>query len=45
MRQMLNRAGFQEIIRSAFGEPRLLPAVVLDDPKYAWESLYVEAKR
>ena len=45
LEQMLRRAGFQRIIRSASGERGRLPAIVLDDPKYAWESLYAEAER
>lgn len=41
--EMLLRAGFAAILRSSFGEgPRCSP-VILDDEKYAWESLYVEA--
>jgi predicted SAM-dependent methyltransferase len=42
MRQMLMRAGFSDVVRckSHIGRNRDL---VLDDDKYAWESLYVEA--
>jgi predicted SAM-dependent methyltransferase len=45
LKQMLKSAGFHKIVRSTFGQPGLLPAIVLDDPKYEWESLYVEAQR
>ena len=45
MRKMLTNAGFQHIERGATGCPQLSPALVLDDPKYAWESLYVEAQK
>jgi predicted SAM-dependent methyltransferase len=39
----LLRAGFAVIRRSAFGQGGQCPPVILDDEKYAWESLYVEA--
>ena len=45
LKHMLKGAGFHTVIRSTCGQPRLLPAIVLDDPKYSWESLYVEAQR
>jgi predicted SAM-dependent methyltransferase len=45
LKQMLKSAGFHKIVRSTFGQTGLLQAIVLDDPKYAWESLYVEAQR
>jgi predicted SAM-dependent methyltransferase len=41
--RMLLRAGFAAVCRSAFGEGRHCLPVVLDDEKYSWESLYVEA--
>jgi predicted SAM-dependent methyltransferase len=41
--KMLLRAGFGTVCRSSFGEGRHGPLVVLDDDKYEWESLYVEA--
>lgn len=44
LEQMLRSTGFHKVVRSTFGQPGLLPAIVLDDPKYAWESLYVEAQ-
>jgi hypothetical protein len=40
---MLLRAGFAVVCRSTFGQGRHCPLVVLDDQKYEWESLYVEA--
>ena len=39
---MLQRAGFDVVTRSEFGHGEL-PDLILDDPKYEWESLYVEA--
>ena len=42
---MLERAGFRKISRSTFGTGDLCPALVLDDPKYEWESLYVEVQK
>lgn len=44
MRDMLLRAGFTQVDRVACGQGGL-DALLLDDPKYAWESLYVEARR
>lgn len=41
--KILLQAGFADVSRSAFGQGRHRPAVVLDDAKYEWESLYVEA--
>lgn len=43
MRAMLVRAGFREVSRSEPGAGASCPAIVLDDSKYKWESLYVEA--
>lgn len=43
MEKMLSRAGFVVVCRSAFGHGRECPPIVLDDQKYDWESLYVEA--
>jgi predicted SAM-dependent methyltransferase len=40
---MLRRAGFHEIMRTSFGSAARCSAIVLDAPKYEWESLYVEA--
>jgi predicted SAM-dependent methyltransferase len=42
MRLMLSRAGFTEIRRSTYGTTTAF-GMALDDPKYSWESLYVEA--
>ena len=42
MEQMLLRAGFYAVGRAAFGRSECT-ALMLDDPKYEWESLYVEA--
>jgi len=43
MQKMLLRAGFDAAFRSAFGQNGYCPPAVLDDAKYEWESLYVEA--
>jgi predicted SAM-dependent methyltransferase len=43
LEKMLLRAGFAVVYRSAFGKGCQCPRVVLDDEKYEWESLYVEA--
>lgn len=43
MEKMLSKAGFAGVSRSAFGQGLQCPPIVLDDEKYAWESLYVEA--
>jgi predicted SAM-dependent methyltransferase len=43
MEKMLLRAGFEMVSRLGFGEGRHCPSLVLDDEKYEWESLYVEA--
>jgi predicted SAM-dependent methyltransferase len=43
MEKMLLRAGFERVCRSAFGQGLHCQPIVLDDGKYDWESLYVEA--
>ena len=43
LKTSLAAAGFREISRRACGEGAGDGALLLDDPKYAWESLYVEA--
>jgi predicted SAM-dependent methyltransferase len=43
MQAMLCRAGFQRVLRSAFGVSASCSGAVLDDKKYEWESLYVDA--
>jgi len=42
LKQMLLRAGFASVNRAAFAQSRN-PDLAIDDAKYAWESLYVEA--
>lgn len=44
MHRTLADAGFADIERRSFGEGAI-PALTIDDSKYEWESLYVEAKR
>ncbi len=41
--KMLLRAGFGTVYRAAFGQSNSCPPVVLDDERYQWESLYVDA--
>lgn len=43
MEKMLLRAGFDVVTRADFGEGMHCPPTILDDEKYKWESLYVEA--
>jgi predicted SAM-dependent methyltransferase len=43
IKKMLIDAGFSMVVRTDFGNGSHCPQVVLDDEKYAWESLYVEA--
>jgi predicted SAM-dependent methyltransferase len=43
MQKMLSQAGFRTVNRTEFGKSGQCSQVVLDDQKYAWESLYVEA--
>lgn len=43
MEKMLLRAGFATVYRTAFGDARHCPSIILDDKKYESESLYVEA--
>ena len=43
MERMLLRAGFALVCRSAFGQSHQCLRTVLDDEKYVWESLYVDA--
>jgi predicted SAM-dependent methyltransferase len=45
MKLMLEHAGFSRVLRSSFRASKLCRALVLDDPKYEWESLYVEAMK
>jgi predicted SAM-dependent methyltransferase len=44
MEKMLLRAGFDKVCRVAFGQSQQ-PQIALDDVKYEWESLYVEATK
>ena len=43
LNKMLAAAGFDQVLRTAFGAAQSCEALTLDDPKYARESLYVEA--
>lgn len=45
LRYQLVQIGFDRVNRAAFGEGNVSRSIVLDDPKYEWESLYVEARR
>lgn len=44
MRHTLADAGFTDITRRGYGEGAG-PTLVIDDPKYEWESLYVEGRK
>jgi predicted SAM-dependent methyltransferase len=45
MNKMLMLDGFREAFRASFGRGQLCRAIILDDEKYEWESLYVEAMK
>jgi predicted SAM-dependent methyltransferase len=45
MKKMLLRAGFATVNRTTFGKSDRCNRMVLDDQKYEWESLYVEAMK
>lgn len=45
MQKMLLGAGFSVVEQSTYGHTNGLTAIVLDDPKYARESLYVVARK
>jgi predicted SAM-dependent methyltransferase len=45
IRQCLMRAGFRQVCRVAYRQSCACPEIVLDDGKYEWESLYVEARK
>jgi predicted SAM-dependent methyltransferase len=45
LEKMVKRAGFQKVARVSYRQGPLCPSIVLDDPKYEWESLYVEAQK
>ena len=44
-RHALEAAGFTHVTRSSFTDGRSPREMILDDSKYAWESLYVEAAK
>ena len=45
LRQQLVDAGFNQIAQVSFQQAENSTPLVLDDPKYEWESLYVEATK
>jgi predicted SAM-dependent methyltransferase len=45
MERMLRRAGFSHVKRASFRNTDCRPEIALDDPKYEWESLYVDARK
>jgi hypothetical protein len=45
MHKTLKKVGFNTITRSSFRGCTHSTCLVLDDPQYAWESLYVEAQK
>jgi predicted SAM-dependent methyltransferase len=44
MEKLLLRSGFAQVVRASFDQSSFCNSLVLDDEKYAWESLYVEAR-
>lgn len=44
-RNALESAGFVEVARVTFGTGACPQEMILDDPKYQWESLYIEARK
>jgi Uncharacterized protein conserved in bacteria len=44
-RYAFESAGFRNVFRAGFREGKCPSELMLDDPKYAWESLYVEAQK
>jgi predicted SAM-dependent methyltransferase len=45
MKKMLQIAGFDQVARVSFGRSAFCEPLLLDDQKYEWESLYVEARK
>jgi|KBSMisStaDraftv2_1062788.scaffolds.fasta_scaffold347997_2 predicted SAM-dependent methyltransferase len=45
LEKLLRCAGFTTVSRADFGRGVRCNSIVLDDPKYQWESLYVEAQK
>jgi len=45
MKRLLERAGLVDVVRSAYGASAAEPRLAIDHPKYARESLYVEARK
>ena len=43
LQKMLVREGFNKVLRVSIGQAHSCAAIALDDEKYEWESLYVEA--
>ncbi len=42
-RYALEKSGFANVVQASFGEGQCPKEMILDDSKYAWESLYIEA--
>jgi hypothetical protein len=40
--RVLRNSGFHPVLRARYGEGIISSGVILDDEKYAWESLYME---
>lgn len=45
MEHQLRQAGFSEVLRASFRQSTLCSDIAIDDEKYEWESLYVEASK
>lgn len=43
LKYQFSLAGFSQISQASFGKGKVSGAIIIDDEKYAWESLYMEA--
>jgi predicted SAM-dependent methyltransferase len=45
LQALLSRAGFRRVSRVRFREAAICESIAIDDEKYEWESLYIEAQK
>lgn len=45
MEHQLRQAGFDSVLRASYKQGKVSQAILLDDQKYEWESLYVEGSK
>lgn len=45
MEHQLRKAGFDPVMRTSYNQAQISREIMLDDQKYEWESLYVEASK